>query len=154
MWGERQRKGCDQLRWSCTDIICIYDACHFWVTFLGCLSDPFKWLSDLHLGDEKVPLNHLIHIYLLWLLFGWQIGENFFYIHKEEIEWYLQDNFLRYPGSVDPLSRHMFFLMGLVYLPQQHVGIGIFYLHTCIYMYVQYIHIKVHIYMFIHTYDI
>ena len=22
------------------------------VTFLGCLSDPFKWLSDLKLGDE------------------------------------------------------------------------------------------------------
>ena len=29
------------------------------VTFLGCLSDPFKGLSDLQLGDEKVTLNHL-----------------------------------------------------------------------------------------------
>ena len=27
--------------------------------FWGWLSDPFKWLSDLQLGDEKVTLNHL-----------------------------------------------------------------------------------------------
>ena len=36
---------------------------HSWwfkVTFLGWLSDPFKWLSDLQLGDEKVTLNHLV----------------------------------------------------------------------------------------------
>ena len=31
----------------------------FFVTFLGWLSDPFQWLSDLHLRDEKVTLNHL-----------------------------------------------------------------------------------------------
>ena len=29
------------------------------MTFLGWLSDPFKGLSDLQLGDEKVTLNHL-----------------------------------------------------------------------------------------------
>ena len=29
------------------------------VTFLGWLSDPFRWLSDLQLGDEKVTKNHL-----------------------------------------------------------------------------------------------
>ena len=29
----------------------------FFVTFLGWLSDPFQWLSDLQLGDEKVTLN-------------------------------------------------------------------------------------------------
>ena len=29
------------------------------MTFLGWSSDPFKWLSDLQLGDEKVTLNHL-----------------------------------------------------------------------------------------------
>jgi len=29
------------------------------VAFLGWFSDPFKWLSDLQLGDEKVTLNHL-----------------------------------------------------------------------------------------------
>ena len=29
------------------------------VTFLGWLSDPFKGLSDLQLGDEKDTLNHL-----------------------------------------------------------------------------------------------
>ena len=32
----------------------------FFVTFLGWLSDPFKWLSDLQLGDKKVTLNHLV----------------------------------------------------------------------------------------------
>ena len=31
----------------------------FQVTFLGWLSDPFKGLSDLQLGDQKVTLNHL-----------------------------------------------------------------------------------------------
>ena len=34
----------------------------FFVTFLGWLSDPFEWLSDLQLGDEKVTLNHLVHL--------------------------------------------------------------------------------------------
>ena len=28
------------------------------LTFLGWLSAPFKWLNDLQLGDEKVTLNH------------------------------------------------------------------------------------------------
>ena len=31
----------------------------FKVTFLGWLSDPFKGISDLQLGDEKGTLNHL-----------------------------------------------------------------------------------------------
>ena len=31
----------------------------FKVTFLGWLSDPFKGLSDLQLGDQKITLNHL-----------------------------------------------------------------------------------------------
>ena len=35
----------------------------FKVTFLGWLSDPFKGLSDLQLGDEKVTLNHLVVVY-------------------------------------------------------------------------------------------
>ena len=30
-------------------------------TFLGWLSDPFKGLSDLQLGDEKGTLNHLVY---------------------------------------------------------------------------------------------
>ena len=33
----------------------------FFVTILGWLSDPFKWLGDLQLGDEKVTLNHLVN---------------------------------------------------------------------------------------------
>ena len=34
----------------------------FKVTFLGWLSDPFKGLSDLQLGDKKVTLNHLAYV--------------------------------------------------------------------------------------------
>ena len=30
------------------------------LTFSGWLSDPFKWLSDLQLRDEKVAKNHLV----------------------------------------------------------------------------------------------
>ena len=36
----------------------------FFVTFLGWLSDPFKGLSDLQLGNEQVTLNHLVYIYI------------------------------------------------------------------------------------------
>ena len=39
----------------------------FKVTFLGWLSDPFKGLSDLQLGDEKGTLNHLVQFVLGWL---------------------------------------------------------------------------------------
>ncbi len=35
----------------------------FFVTFLGWLSAPFKWLSDLQLGDEKVTKNHLAGVF-------------------------------------------------------------------------------------------
>ena len=37
----------------------------FFVTFLGWLSDPSKWLSDLQLGDKKVTLNHLVYELML-----------------------------------------------------------------------------------------
>ena len=37
----------------------------FKVTFLGWLSDPFKGLSDLQLGDEKVTLNHLVCVFFV-----------------------------------------------------------------------------------------
>ena len=46
------------------------------MSFLGWLSDPFQWLSDLQLGDEKVTLNHLLEalpptpIVAWWLLGG------------------------------------------------------------------------------------
>ena len=44
--------------------------CTWWfkVTFWGWLSDPFKGLSDLQLGDKKVTLNHLVAILLLQTL--------------------------------------------------------------------------------------
>ena len=35
------------------------------MTFLGWLSDPFKGLSGLQLGDEKGTLNHLGLMFLL-----------------------------------------------------------------------------------------
>ena len=37
------------------------------MTFLGWLSDPFKGLSDLQLGDEKGTLNHLVVFYFGFL---------------------------------------------------------------------------------------
>ena len=40
----------------------------FKVTFLGWLSDPFKGLSDLQLGDQKVTLNHLVTVHSLKLI--------------------------------------------------------------------------------------
>ena len=45
--------------------------------FLGWLSDPLKGLSDLQLGDEKVTLNHLVHMisHLLHPIFTAEIGE-------------------------------------------------------------------------------
>ena len=46
-------------------IYCLYKWFIPWwfkVTFLGWLSDPFKGLSDLQLGDEKGTLNHLVYI--------------------------------------------------------------------------------------------
>ncbi len=45
--GKTRRK--KQIRIDETDSLAI-----LLVTFLGWLSDPFKWLSDLQLGDEKV----------------------------------------------------------------------------------------------------
>ena len=38
----------------------------FKVPFLGWLSDPFKWLSDLQLGDERITLNHLANNFWYW----------------------------------------------------------------------------------------
>ena len=49
----------------------LYCTWQFFVTFLGWLSDPFQWLSDLQLGDEKVTLNHLVNrifLEIFWLL--------------------------------------------------------------------------------------
>ena len=46
------------------------------MTFLGWLSDPFQWLSDLQLGDEKVTLNHLVFFYLLLFLLPLNTSRN------------------------------------------------------------------------------
>ena len=56
----------------------------FFVTFLGWLSDPLKWLSDLQLGDEKITLNRLgwgcfFRIFLIWWF--WKKSEN----HQREV---------------------------------------------------------------------
>ena len=40
-------------------LLCVQSTWQFFVTFLGRLSDPFKGLSDLQLGEQKVTLNHL-----------------------------------------------------------------------------------------------
>ena len=51
---------------------------HTWwfkVTFLGWLSDPFKGLSDLQLGDQKVTLNHLVTFF--HRVMGWLWGSSY-----------------------------------------------------------------------------
>ena len=45
------------------------------MTFLGWLSDPFKWLSDLQLGDEKVTKNHLVGGGFKYFIFTPILGE-------------------------------------------------------------------------------
>ena len=55
---------------------------HTWwfkVTFLGWLSDPFKGLSDLQLGNQKVTLNHLAH---------WHSIESWL-VHRKSRSWYI-----------------------------------------------------------------
>ena len=37
---------------------------------------PFQWLSDLQLGEEKVTLNHLVHIFV-WTLGGIKVPSSF-----------------------------------------------------------------------------
>ena len=44
--------------------ICLDYTWQFFVAFLGWLSDPVKWFSDLQLGDKQVTLNHLVYIYI------------------------------------------------------------------------------------------
>ena len=44
----------------------------FFVTFLGWLSDPFRWLSDLQLGDEKVTWKKLVDMFFLGKSSSWQ----------------------------------------------------------------------------------
>ena len=49
---------------SCHDFFLqVSNSWPFFVPSLGWLSDPFKWLSDLQLGDEMVTLNHLVYYF-------------------------------------------------------------------------------------------
>ena len=52
----------------------------FKVTFLGWLSDPFKGLSDLQLGDEKGTLNHLARKNFRWVELESEIFFKFHYL--------------------------------------------------------------------------
>ena len=64
----------------------IYIPGNSFLTFLGWLSDPFKWLSDLQLGDEKVTLNHLvyIHIYYIHGYYGYFSSPDFVVAHDKD----------------------------------------------------------------------
>ena len=68
-----------QLRF-CDSFLCVVYlllfAWWFKVTFLGWLSGPFKGLSDLQLGDEKVTLNHLVMVVKLFMFFVGYLKEN------------------------------------------------------------------------------
>ena len=61
---------------------------------LGWLSDPFKGLSDLQLGDEKVTLNHLAHLFnicripLLKATGGSQLGFLEVFIYLNFVSWF------------------------------------------------------------------
>ena len=49
------------------------------VTLLGwCKRDPLKGLSDLQLGDEKVNLNHLVHIFSQLVCVGHENCKKFY----------------------------------------------------------------------------
>ena len=52
----------------------------FKLTFLGWLSDPFKGLSDLQLGDEKGTLNHLARKIFRWVELESEIFFKFHYL--------------------------------------------------------------------------
>ena len=59
------------------------------MTFLGWLSDPFKGLSNLQLGDEKGTLNHLVDdVSLSFLLF---ISKNTIYEVEKTLSLKLQE---------------------------------------------------------------
>ena len=61
----------------------------FFVTFLGWLSDPFKGLNDLQLGDEKVTLNHLAPVKfsgVSFFAFCNQITRRFFFFMWKTVD--------------------------------------------------------------------
>ena len=58
------------------------------VTFLGWLSAPFKWLSDLQLGDEKVTLNHLVISIVADVVMTW-VGPQFIGEDESSSKWLL-----------------------------------------------------------------
>ena len=64
----------------------------FFLTFLGWLSDPFKGLSDLQLGYEKVTLNHLVFVELVG---GWGFNPSEKYA-QVKLEIFI---FLNFPGE-------------------------------------------------------
>ena len=47
------------------------------MTFLGWLSDPFKGLRHLQLGDQKVTLNHLADVLYSYMIIPFCLFENF-----------------------------------------------------------------------------
>ena len=51
------------------------------MTFLGWLSDPFKGLSDLQIGDKKVALNHLVQTFSWDIILGWVTTHLLTYFH-------------------------------------------------------------------------
>ena len=57
----------------------------FFVPFLGWLSDPFKGLSDLQLGDEKGTLNHLLIFFCAWASRSFGMAGTFYFFSMKEI---------------------------------------------------------------------
>ena len=57
----------------------------FKVPFLGWLSDPFTWLSDLQLADERVTSNHLDGNTLIWISRPLILEEPFFLACRKKL---------------------------------------------------------------------
>ena len=82
------------------------------MTFLGWLSDPFKGLSDLQLGDVKGTLNHLVVqiSFLKWPLF---LGES---IREYSGEYTFQEGIpihKPWPGQSIRINGHGFSILGI-----------------------------------------
>ena len=73
----------------------------FKVPFFGWLSDPFKWLSDLQLGDEKVTLNHLV-VNIILIHFDFEVAKIDPEIWRKKMSPMLTHVFLSKKGGKKP----------------------------------------------------
>ena len=78
-----------------TNYLVIQSALFWW------LSDPFKWLSDLQLGDEKVTLNHLV-VNIILIHFDFEVAKIDPEIWRKKMSPMLTHVFLSKKGGKKP----------------------------------------------------